>query len=50
MYSATELLYSFRDTVESDFPKYKSSNAIRAFEKIREIKERVSSGNIVINK
>ena len=45
--SSTELLYSFRDTVDSDIPSYTSKTAIRALEKVKEIKEKVSSGIII---
>jgi len=50
--STIELLYSFRDTIDSDIPSYKSSNSLRALMKAKEIKEKISSGNrnIYINK
>jgi len=44
MCSAIELLYSFRDPGESEIPSYTSDNTIRALEKIKEVKEKISSG------
>jgi len=41
--STVELLYSFRDTIDSDIPNFKSNNALRALEKAKEIKEKISS-------
>jgi len=41
--TAIEFLYSFRDTVESGMPDYTSDNCIRALDKIKEIKEKISS-------
>jgi len=39
-----EFINSFRDTEESEFPEFRSQNAVDALEKIREIKNKVSSG------
>jgi len=41
--TAIEFLYSFTDTVESGMPDYTSDNCIRALDKIKEIKEKISS-------
>jgi len=39
-----ELLYSFRDTIDSsDIPSYKCDNSLRALKKAKEIKEKISS-------
>jgi len=43
MCSAFELIHSFRDKVEDDTPSFLSSNAEKALNKIKEIKEKVSS-------
>ena len=45
--SAIEFLHSFRDTVDSDTPSYTSKNALRAFEKLKEIKEKISTGTLI---
>jgi len=37
-------LYSYRDEVNSPFPKITSDEAIEALEKIKELKNRISSG------
>jgi len=44
----TELIYSFRDNIESDMPSYLSDNSIRALNKLKEIKEKISIGIIKI--
>jgi len=41
--SLYEFIYTFRDSVDSPFPKITSNNAIKALEKMKEIKERISS-------
>jgi len=41
---AIEAIYSSRDTVDADMPSYTSDNALRAFEKVMEVKEKISSG------
>ncbi|KAL6604243.1 hypothetical protein U3516DRAFT_600900 [Neocallimastix sp. 'constans'] len=41
--SATEFIYSFRKDVNSNIPSYHSDNAVNAFNKIKEIKEKISS-------
>jgi len=44
MCPAIEAIYSSRDTVDADMPSYTSDNALRAFEKEIEVKEKISSG------
>jgi len=46
--STMEYLYSFRDTIDSPLPNFNSENAHRAFKKLLEIKEKVSSSKILI--
>ncbi|ORX80432.1 periplasmic binding protein-like II [Anaeromyces robustus] len=41
--SSLEFIYSYRDTVDSPIPDYLSDNAINAFKKIKELKEKLSS-------
>jgi len=48
--SAIEILHSFRDTVDSDTPSYTSDNALKAFEKLKELKEKISSGTQIYKK
>ncbi|KAG4083846.1 periplasmic binding protein-like II [Neocallimastix lanati (nom. inval.)] len=43
--STMEYLYSFRDTIDSPLPNFNSENAHRAFKKLLEIKEKVSSND-----
>jgi len=42
--SAYEFIYSYRDTYESSFPEITSQTSINALEKIKQIKELISSG------
>ncbi|OUM68817.1 hypothetical protein PIROE2DRAFT_3336 [Piromyces sp. E2] len=46
MCSLYEFLYSYRDTVESPLPNFKSDNALEALNKINEIKNEISSDQI----
>ncbi|ORX78587.1 periplasmic binding protein-like II [Anaeromyces robustus] len=41
--SSLEFIYSFRDSIESEMPEYRSEEALRAFKKIIEIKNKISS-------
>jgi len=42
--STREFIYSFREHVNSTFPDYTSKEAIEALNKIKEIKNEISSG------
>ena len=42
--STYEFIYFFRDTYESSFPDITSQTAINAINKIKQIKEDISSG------
>ncbi|ORX46946.1 hypothetical protein BCR36DRAFT_413887 [Piromyces finnis] len=46
MSSIYEIIYSFRNEKNDPFPDLLSENAIKALEKIKEIKERISSGKL----
>ncbi|ORX65346.1 periplasmic binding protein-like II, partial [Anaeromyces robustus] len=48
--SSLEFIYSFRDSIESDMPGFRSDNALRAFKMIKEIKNKLSSdSNFILN-
>jgi len=42
--SALEFIYSFRKTKDSPYPKYTDQEAIDALNKIKEVKDALSSG------
>jgi len=45
MISALEFIYSFRKTKDAPFPKYTDQEAVDALNKIKELKDALSSGN-----
>jgi len=44
MCSINQFVYSFREKKDSPFPYIKSQSTIDAFNKIKEIKEKISNG------
>jgi len=44
MDSIYQFIYSYRDERNSEFPEITSKNSINALRKIKEIKEKISSG------
>jgi len=45
MCSLYQLIYSFRDTIDSEIPNFTSQNAKDALYKILEIRDKISSSN-----
>jgi len=45
MCSLYQLIYSYRDTKDSEIPEFTSQNAIDAVNKILEIRDKISSSN-----
>jgi len=46
MCSLYQLIYSYRDTVDSEIPEFTSQNAKDALNKILEIRDEISSSNL----
>ena len=47
--SIYEFIYSFRNSVDDPFPEFLNSAASDALEKLKEIKEEISSGKLYHN-